>query len=100
MATYIIRASVRSTAEGGRIKPIWSGYRPQVRVIRNDAERLLGDAVLTWQNADHVQPGAEGLAVLIPMQQSNWGSVGLGSALELLEGQLVSASAIVTEILP
>ena len=56
------RIYVLTPEEGGRTRPVYSGYRPALRLKLNGGsnEDSYKDCVLTWEDRDKVMPGGEG----------------------------------------
>jgi hypothetical protein len=88
------------TADGGRRRPIHSGYRPNCWIGRTTAtgEREYSDAAVLLESEDVLRPGEVGFARLRPSRPEFWEMVDVGSKIEVCEGHRLVANAEVLHI--
>ena len=102
-AAYIkVRLQMRRTEDGGRHRPIYSGYRPNCWIGRTTetGEREYSDAAVLLESTDILHPGEVATARLQPARPEFWESVDVGSRIEVCEGHRVIADAEVLELFP
>jgi hypothetical protein len=93
------RVFVRSTAEGGRRHPVYSGYRASFWLGRcENGRRAYNDAGVYLQVGDELAPGQTGAAWLIPLRPEFWGQLRVGDVIEMSEGERVVGTATVTAL--
>ena len=99
-----IRAEVRlrSTADGGRRRPIFSGYRCNcwIGARAEDGEKAYNDAAFWFEAQDRLDPGETTMARLQPVVPHWWSHVDVGFVIEMCEGPRVVGHARVVELLP
>src|SRR5437763_453169 len=82
------------TEEGGRIHPVFSGYRPQFYYDGQD-----WDAVQSYPGVERVNPGDTVVARLTFLSpQSHRGKVHPGMAFEVREGMRVIGHGVVKKV--
>jgi hypothetical protein len=99
-----IRARLRMlpSAEGGRRRPISSGYHPNCWIGRTtaDGEREYNDAVIYLESADEISPGEDAVVRIQPVFPDYWTEVDVGSEIEVCEGSRVVGLADVVDLYP
>ncbi|MGQ0744346.1 MAG: hypothetical protein ACT4OS_08450 [Acidimicrobiales bacterium] len=97
-----IRAQLRMkpTDDGGRSRPIASGYRPNCWLggFTADGERAYYDAVVYLESADALEPGLSALIRLQPAFPDLWNDVTRGSVIDVCEGSRIVGEATVVEL--
>ena len=97
--TLEARISVRSTADGGRRHPVFSGYRASFWLGRcEDGRRTYNDAGVYLKAGEELAPGQSGEAWLIPLRPEFWDHVRVGDVIEMSEGERVVGTATVTAL--
>lgn len=102
-AAYIrVQLQMRRTEDGGRHRPIHSGYRPNCWIGRTTAtgEREYSDAVVFLESAAVLHPGEVATARLQPARPESWEMVDVGSRVDVCEGHRVIAEAEVLDLFP
>ncbi len=103
-ASAHIRASLRlqPTEEGGRKRPIRTGYRPNCMIFSADGSRdeEYRDAVVHLESGDSLGPGESTTVRLQPALPDGWSAVAPGTRIDLCEGDRVIGTATVTELWP
>ena len=100
-ARAYIRARIRlqSTADGGRLAPILSGYRPGF--VLGDAttstRAIQSDAAIFLEGMTELAPGDSGMAWLQPLVPEHWKSLA-PKAIPFYEGNRLVGVADVIEI--
>ena len=91
---------VHFPAESPGVWPIPDGYRPTCWIGRvRNGQKLYHDASLTWDaGLDQLERGSSALALLEPLRPEFWCSVKAGTEIELSEGPIVVATAVVQEV--
>lgn len=94
---FILRAQVVSTQDGGRHKPVFSGYRPQLWI----GQRLESGEKMYWDSAwlvhqRRLDPGSSGEVTLFISPRLSPRTLSVGEHLEFYEGQRLVATAVVT----
>jgi hypothetical protein len=94
---------LRSTADGGRHTPIWTGYRsdaslgPVVDLLQPGAASLHSCRVDFA--GDAIEPGADRLARIVPSHPEYWRSISAGAKIGLHEGpRRIATFAVATGI--
>lgn len=103
MAAYIrAELQMKTTALGGRSRPIVSGYRPNCWLggFTVDGEREYRDAVVYLESVGALEPGSSALVRLQPALPDLWTGVTTGSVIEVCEGSRVVGEATVIELFP
>ena len=99
-----VRARLRMlpAAEGGRRRPISSGYRSNCWLGRTTAngEREYNDAVVYLESAAELHPGEDAVVRIQPVFPDYWTEVGVGSGIEVCEGSRVVGLAVVLDLYP
>ncbi len=95
---FILMAHVLSAQEGGRHKPVFSGYRPQLWI----GQRLESGEKMFWDSAwlvheRSLDPGCTGEVTLFISPRLSPRTLSVGEHLEFYEGQRQVATAEVTE---
>lgn len=99
-AIYRVRVRVLPAREGGRTKPIHSGYRCNFWIGHvDDGRRTYNDGAVFWEGSDEVVPGEVGLGRVQPTFPKQWLHLQPGSEIELCEGPNVVGVAEVVEVL-
>ncbi|WP_216206993.1 hypothetical protein [Amycolatopsis aidingensis] len=93
-----IRARLRllTTAQGGRLTSICSGYRAHW-AFPPDVDQERHDAPLTLEQARTLAPGEDAMVRLHPLVPDLWPQVAVGLRLSMLEGARVVGLADVME---
>lgn len=93
---------MRHTEDGGRHRPIDTGYRPNCWIGRTleTGEREYSDAAVLLESADILHPGEMATARLQPARPEFWEAVDVRSRIEVCEGHRVIADAEVLELFP
>jgi translation elongation factor EF-Tu-like GTPase len=93
------RIFVRSTADGGRRHPVFSGYRASFWLgRREDGRSAYNDAGVYLKVGEELAPGQTGEAWLIPLRPEFWGHLRVGDVIEMSEGERVVGTATVTAV--
>jgi hypothetical protein len=99
-----IRAELRmkSTEEGGRRRPISSGYRCNCWFggLTPTGERSYHDAVIHLETTESLEPGSSSLVRLQPAFPDSWSGLTVGSVIDVCEGSRVVGEATVVELFP
>jgi hypothetical protein len=99
---YRIRFRLLAADQGGRHTPLLgaSEYRVNWSIGQSDPETQTGGP--TFLDGAALSPGAEGMAVLVPMfrDEGGWQNVGIGTELTAYEGRREVGRAVVTAVLP
>jgi hypothetical protein len=85
---FILKAHVVSTQEGGRRKPVFSGYRPQLWIGQRleTGEKMFWDS--SWLVHDRqLDPGCAGDVTLFISPRLSPRTLSVGEHLEFYEGQ-------------
>jgi hypothetical protein len=92
---------MRSTADGGRRNPIFSGYRCNcwIGARTPEGEKAYNDAAIYLESQDRLEPGETAMARLQPAVPEYWTHVDVGLVIELCEGSRVKGEATVVELL-
>jgi translation elongation factor EF-Tu-like GTPase len=95
---FILKAYVVSTQEGGRRKPVFSYYRPQLWI----GQRLETGEAMFWDcswllHERQLDPGCGGEVTLFISPRISPRTLSVGEHLEFYEGQRLVAAAEVTE---
>lgn len=95
------RLSLKGTEEGGRSRPIATGYRPSfwLGAIVN-GERAYSDAAVYLEGIEQLEPGETAVVRLRPSLPDDWRDIEVGSEIELCEGRRVLGVATVVELFP
>lgn len=84
------------TSDGGRGRPVSSGYRPAWRSARKPS---WNDAALQLDGIDSLAPGAKARGWVLPGVPTSWaGQIVRGDVLEGAEGSRIVAIATVVEV--
>ena len=90
-----IRARLRvlTADEGGRLGPIFAGYRPDWNIgnLDDNGRPTINGAPLLIEGADEVPPGGEAVVRLHPLAPEFWTGVTVGQRIEMQEGPRVVA---------
>ena len=90
---------VRRTAEGGRVHPIFPGYRASWHVPQPDGSRIYTDSAVYPVEVEEIAPGNAGLIRIYPTVRENWSGVQPGTEIEMCEGnRLVGVAAVVAAL--
>ena len=96
-----VRISVRSTAEGGRRHPVFSGYRASFWLGRSEGgRRAYNDAGVYLTESEELAPGQTGDASLVPLRPEYWRHLRCGDTIEMSEGSRVVGIATVLAVHP
>ena len=91
--------SLLAATEGGRTKPVFTGYRSSWDVgNRLRGELVLNDGPLTLEECESVQPGGSARIRIHPLDIPSWRLVRSGQVIHLHEGSRRYGSATVTEL--
>jgi hypothetical protein len=97
-----IRANLRMkpTTEGGRSRPIASGYRCNCWFgARTDTgERSYNDAVIHLESTETLEPGSSAAVLLQPTFPDLWGEIEPGFVIDVCEGSRVVGEVTVIEL--
>ncbi|HVH47991.1 MAG TPA: DUF5063 domain-containing protein [Labilithrix sp.] len=94
---FAVRLRLLSAAEGGRLAPIRSNYRPSFDIGNTwQGEPTLNDGRILL-TCNELAPGAEAPATVEPLRPQFWDHVRTGATLEVKEGARVVGYATVTE---
>jgi len=87
-------------AESPRHGPIPNGYRPGCWIGRfQNGQKLRHDASLLWgPGRAGLERGMSARGILVPLRPEFWRSVKPGLVIELCEGPVMVASAVVEEV--
>ena len=92
---------MKSTADGGRRHPVFSGYRASFWLGRwEDGRRAYNDAGVYLKGGEELAPGQTGEAWLIPLRPEFWSHVRVGDVIDMSEGERVVGTATVTALHP
>jgi hypothetical protein len=98
-----VRAEVelKATEDGGRRRPIFSGYRCNCWIGARTAggEKAYNDAAIWFETQDRLNPGETTVARLQPAIPQYWNHVNAGLVIDLCEGPWVIGKARVVELL-
>jgi hypothetical protein len=101
-APALIRAEVglKMTEDGGRRRPIFSGYRCNCWIGARTAggEKAYNDAAIWFESQDRLAPGETTVARLQPTILEYWNHVDAGSVIDLCEGPRIIGKARVIEL--
>ncbi|HEY4179503.1 MAG TPA: DUF5063 domain-containing protein [Kofleriaceae bacterium] len=96
---FRVRLRLLAAGEGGRSKPIFSGYRPDWDLGNSWlGQPTINGGQVFLEDRDELAPGAEGLARIEPIASELWGRVRVGSVIAMREGKPVVGYAAVLEI--
>jgi hypothetical protein len=88
---------MRRTEDGGRMHPVFSGYRPNWHIGRyHEGEPCCFDGMVQLIGAEKVEPGAEGHARVYPLSPEFWQGLAVGDNIEMCEGPRLIAQATIT----
>lgn len=96
---YRADLTMRTTDEGGRHKPIASGFRSSWDIGQRtpEGEPTLNDAPLVLEDRESLAPGEQATIRLYPIFEEYWSEVRLGQTVALCEGRRVIGTAIITD---
>lgn len=98
---FIVRLRVTRTDEGGRRFPVFSGYRPNWDIGNlHEGQPTFNDAMLSVEQAPHLEPGAEGTVRVHPLSPELWAHVVTGQHIKMQEGSRVVGEGVVLEVVP
>jgi hypothetical protein len=100
-ARFRVRVHLRPPSEGGRRRPVPSGYRCNFRLgpPSADGRQAYVDGVLYFDDAAEVAPGSSAIGRVAPALPSSWAGVAVGSSIELCEGPNTVGTAEVLGLL-
>lgn len=89
-----------SLEEGGRRKPIFSGFRCNcwIGALTENGERSYNDAAIYFERPALLTPGASTTVRIRPLRDESWAHVTTGSTIDLCEGPRRIGTAQVTEV--
>lgn len=97
--SFKVRLRLLPTEMGGRKGSIFSDDRPSWDLKNTwHGEPTTNDGRVLLDGITELAPGAEGHAVIEPLDEEFWGAVDFGAVLPMLEGRRVVGHATVTEI--
>jgi hypothetical protein len=96
--TLKIVLKVLPASEGGREKPIASGYRASFDIGKTRRREIALDDALVHLGTGEIAPGAEANATIEPLAPELWDHVVEGTAITMMEGLRVVAHATVLEV--
>lgn len=91
-----------STDQGGRSRPILSGYRCNcwLGIVTEMGDRAYNDAVIYLESGRTLEPGARATVRVWPAFPDLWSDVVAGTMIEVCEGSRVVGEATVTHVHP
>jgi len=90
-----VRIRLLSTEEGGRSRPVYTGYRPHFQI--HETLQTSGEHV--FLDKDVVHPGDEAIAnILFIAPEHHPKSIWLGKEIDVKEGSMLIGRATVTKI--
>jgi len=94
------RLALLATEEGGRMRPILSGYRPQWDLGHRTETGAIAysDAEVWIEGMGTLEPGAERMVRLHPFFPEYWRDVAPGAVLDMYEGNRRLGQAHVVEV--
>ena len=93
---FIAELQYRTTEEGGRKTPVFTGYRPQVKFAFSEMQT---SGIQTFIDKETVYPGDKVIAEIIVLSTSFFeGSVEVGTSFEFREGSRVIGNGVIIEI--
>lgn len=99
-----IQAELRLTPtdDGGRSRPISSGYRCNCWLggLTEGGDRTYNDAVIYLESAEELRPGSSAIARLQPAFPDLWTDVAIGDVIDVCEGSRIVGQATVIELFP
>jgi hypothetical protein len=99
-----IDLSLKPTDQGGRVGPIFAGYRSMWANgdVSDDGEPLFHDAPIVVLEPDPLEPGASGVAIVQPILPDalGWWHLQVGDEMTMFEGSRHLGTARVTAIDP
>jgi translation elongation factor EF-Tu-like GTPase len=95
---YRATLTLRTAEEGGRTKPIASGYRASWDFGQRtpDGVPIVNDASLVLEDRDSLDPGEESPIRLYPLHEEYWSEVRQGQAVLLREGRRIIGLATIS----
>lgn len=92
--------SLRTTAEGGRRRPVVSGYRPNFWIGHlSRGKRVYNDGMILLEGIEQLEPGSSAIARIQPALPDLWSHMMVGTTIDVCEGSRVVGTARVIEVM-